>query len=192
MRLRSSNQTFQLWDESAGAMTFSTGVGAKTTAMTIEANQDVSWGGVMVFDTSADKLTVGDGGNADANIQVDATAAGSPWFGLRQSGALKAYWQYVDSGDRAVHASDGTIEFHPNNTLAVTFETDGSVELLGAATVAGGVDKLTNATGVVSVAAAAAPTVGQVLTATSSTVATWQAGGGGGGGPTYPMLLGGM
>jgi hypothetical protein len=43
-----------------------------------------------------------------------------------------------------------------------------------AANVAGGVDKLTNATGVVSVAASAAPSSGQVLTATSSTVATWQ------------------
>lgn len=44
----------------------------------------------------------------------------------------------------------------------------------GAATVTGGVDKLTTATGVVSVAAATAPISGQVLTATSSTVATWQ------------------
>jgi hypothetical protein len=43
-----------------------------------------------------------------------------------------------------------------------------------AANVAGGVDKLTSATGVVSVAAATAPSVGQVLMATSGTVATWQ------------------
>lgn len=43
-----------------------------------------------------------------------------------------------------------------------------------AANIAGGVDKLTSATGVVSVAAATAPTTGQVLTATSGTVATWQ------------------
>ena len=43
-----------------------------------------------------------------------------------------------------------------------------------AANIAGGVDKLTTATGVVSVAAATAPTTGQVLTATSGTVATWQ------------------
>ena len=41
-------------------------------------------------------------------------------------------------------------------------------------TATGGVDKLTSATGVVSVAAATAPSVGQVLTATSGTVATWQ------------------
>ena len=46
---------------------------------------------------------------------------------------------------------------------------------------AGGVDKLTTASGVVSVAASTAPTVGQVLTATSSTVATWQDAGAGGG-----------
>lgn len=43
-----------------------------------------------------------------------------------------------------------------------------------AANIAGGVDKLTSATGVVSVAAATAPTSGQVLMATSGTVATWQ------------------
>jgi hypothetical protein len=43
-----------------------------------------------------------------------------------------------------------------------------------AANIAGGVDKLTSATGVVSVAAATAPTTGQVLMATSGTVATWQ------------------
>ena len=42
------------------------------------------------------------------------------------------------------------------------------------ANIAGGVDKLTSATGVVSVAAATAPTSGQVLMATSGTVATWQ------------------
>jgi hypothetical protein len=38
----------------------------------------------------------------------------------------------------------------------------------------GGVDKLTTATGAVSVSASAAPTVGQGLIATSSTTATWQ------------------
>jgi len=43
-----------------------------------------------------------------------------------------------------------------------------------AANIAGGVDKLTSATGVVSVAAATAPSSGQVLMATSGTVATWQ------------------
>jgi hypothetical protein len=43
-----------------------------------------------------------------------------------------------------------------------------------AANIAGGVDKLTSATGVVSVSAATAPSVGQVLMATSGTVATWQ------------------
>lgn len=57
---------------------------------------------------------------------------------------------------------DGTTGISPS--LAVT----------GALTVTGGVDKLTSATGVVSVAAATAPSVGQVLMATSGTVATWQ------------------
>lgn len=41
-------------------------------------------------------------------------------------------------------------------------------------TAGGGVDKLTTASGVVSVAAATAPTTGQLLVATSATTATWQ------------------
>ena len=53
-------------------------------------------------------------------------------------------------------------------------DASGNVTLTGALTVTGGVDKLTSATGVVSVAAATAPSVGQVLMATSATVATWQ------------------
>ena len=49
-----------------------------------------------------------------------------------------------------------------------------TVLITGALTVTGGVDALTSATTTVSVAAATAPTSGQVLTATSSTTATWQ------------------
>lgn len=47
--------------------------------------------------------------------------------------------------------------------------------LAGTLTATGGIDKLTTASGAVSVAAATAPSVGYVLTATSATVATWQA-----------------
>ena len=46
----------------------------------------------------------------------------------------------------------------------------------------GNTDALNSATTVVDVSAATAPTVGQVLTATGSTAATWQDAGGGGGG----------
>ena len=50
----------------------------------------------------------------------------------------------------------------------------------GIATFVGGVDKLTTASSAVSVAAALAPTTGQVLTATNGTTAVWQTPSGGG------------
>ena len=56
-----------------------------------------------------------------------------------------------------------------SNTLAA-----GNTTITGAITTTGGVDKLTTATGAVSVAASAAPSNGAVLTATGSTTATWQ------------------
>jgi hypothetical protein len=60
--------------------------------------------------------------------------------------------------------------------LAITsVGTLSSLTVTGAVTATGGVDKLTTATGSVSVAAATAPTTGQILTATSATTATWQA-----------------
>lgn len=58
-----------------------------------------------------------------------------------------------------------------NGTVGATTPSTGAFTTV---TATGGVDKLTSATGVVSVAAATAPSVGQVLTATSGTVATWQ------------------
>jgi len=57
----------------------------------------------------------------------------------------------------------------------LTLKADGNLYFTGKILATEGVDKLTTASGVVSVAAAIAPTVGQVLTATSATVATWQA-----------------
>ena len=50
----------------------------------------------------------------------------------------------------------------------------GNTTITGVITATGGVDKLTTATGAVSVAASAAPSSGAVLTATGSTTATWQ------------------
>jgi hypothetical protein len=65
----------------------------------------------------------------------------------------------------------GTASININGTVGATTPSTGAFTTV---TATGGVDKLTNATGVVSVAASAAPSTGQVLTATSSTVATWQ------------------
>jgi hypothetical protein len=58
-----------------------------------------------------------------------------------------------------------------NGTVGATTPATGAFTTV---TATGGVDKLTTASGVVSVAASSAPTAGQVLTATSGTVATWQ------------------
>jgi hypothetical protein len=66
--------------------------------------------------------------------------------------------------------SGANFSITPANILAY-----GSSPVAGTTgTFTGGVDKLTTATGVVSVAASTAPTTGQVLTATSGTAATWQ------------------
>jgi len=65
----------------------------------------------------------------------------------------------------------GTASININGTVGATTASTGAFTTV---TATGGVDKLTNATGVVSVAASAAPSTGQVLTATSGSVATWQ------------------
>jgi len=57
---------------------------------------------------------------------------------------------------------------------ANTVTINGDFDVVGTIEATGGVDALTSATTVVSVAAATAPTANQVLTATSSTLATWQ------------------
>lgn len=68
---------------------------------------------------------------------------------------------------------------HTTDTAATSFKTltatSTGIQINGTVTTTGGVDKLKTASGAVSVAAATAPTTGQVLTATSATTATWQA-----------------
>ena len=59
-------------------------------------------------------------------------------------------------------------------TRALLLDSSQNGIFAAAVTAVGGVDKLTTATGAVSVAAATAPSVNQVLQATSATVATWQ------------------
>ncbi len=76
-------------------------------------------------------------------------------------------------------SNDRVFSIHTTNSSATPFKTltadHTGIQIIGAVTTTGGVDKLTTASGAVSVAAATAPTTGQVLTATSATTATWQA-----------------
>ena len=81
-------------------------------------------------------------------------------------------------------ASDHTHALPAFGTTAGTFAQGNDSRLSDDRTASG----LRTASGIVVVSAAAAPAVGQVLTATSSTTATWQ-GGGSGGLFTFPVSL---
>ena len=72
----------------------------------------------------------------------------------------------------------GHLAWHRGN-MGSGVITAADINLDGALTATGGVDSLTTATTAVSVSASTAPTNGQVLTATSSTTATWQDSSGG-------------
>lgn len=52
MSFASSNQTWMDWDESAGELTISTGVGTKTTALTIDSSQHATFAEKVIFDAS--------------------------------------------------------------------------------------------------------------------------------------------
>lgn len=82
-------------------------------------------------------------------------------------------WNFFASGT-ANNAFNGKVRVGGITVPSATLDVTGTIASTGAITATGGVDKLTTASGVVSVAAATAPTTGQVLMATSATTATWQ------------------
>jgi len=153
--------------EMTGALTFS------TTSLIVPANKKM----YFIFN------------NTSGGFAVTVKVSG-------QTGVL------VPNGKKVILTSNGTDIVEAANQVVGAFgvggtatmaaiNASGTVAMAGAATVgttlavtgtstmatinaSGGVDKLTTATGVVSVSAATAPSVGQVLKATSSTVATWQ------------------
>ena len=99
------------------------------------------------------------------------------------------WFQYAVAGDEVemVHlvGADGGVQASDLATAAQGALADSSLQnttdtftgvltLTGTLAVSGGVDKLTSATTAVDVSAAAAPTVGQILTAVNGTLATWQ------------------
>jgi hypothetical protein len=100
--------------------------------------------------------TAGPAGGSNTQVQFNSSGA--------LSGSSSLTW---DGTTLAATKFSGAL----NGTVGATTPSTGAFTTV---TATGGVDKLTNATGVVSVAASAAPSSGQVLTATSSTVATWQ------------------
>lgn len=82
-------------------------------------------------------------------------------------------WGFFGAGT-ANNAFNGKVRVGGITVPSATLDVTGTIASTGAITATGGVDKLTTASGVVSVAAATAPSTGQVLMATSATTATWQ------------------
>lgn len=147
--------------------------------------------------------TTGTGGNVILKAGTGSTATGDIRF-LHTDG-LKAVTHDISgiSTDRTITYPDaaGTLQFQPSEGA---FANGDKTKLDGIATGAdvtgsntsASTNALESATTTVNVSSATAPSSGQVLTATSSTAATWQtpAAGGGGGNPygaTYTIGSGG-
>ena len=116
--------------------------------------------------------TIASGCDLYLTLTAQATAVGT-WETDYQGAQLATGKTLVVNNSVTVNGTDGTTMTLPT-TSATIARTDASQTFTGAQSFSGGVDKLTTATGVVSVSAATAPSVGQVLKATSATVATWQ------------------
>jgi len=153
-----------------------TSLGSFSSANLLGALTDETGTGSAVFDTSPTFTT-------SINSGVSFTAFAGATTSLTLGG----------TGATAVVAVPGTLEqstttgaltvaggvYIAKKLTAAGAAATGALTVTGAVTATGGVDKLTSATGVVSVAGATAPTVGQVLMATSGTAATWQTAAGG-------------
>lgn len=76
VQLRSSDNTFLAWDESLGALTISTGVGAKTNALTIDASQIATFAGQIA---------------ANDTVLVDETVGGTGFVGRQENTGVMRY-----------------------------------------------------------------------------------------------------
>jgi len=146
-------------------------VGLAMDAIAPGAYGPVMYNGLLTFDTSAFA--------ASDNVFLSTTAAGA-LQNTRPSGIVN-YVQRMGTilvsgnsttGLMFIHTSPA-VQNQETGTNAATW-TGTNIVLGGTLTATGGVDKLTNATGTVSVAAATAPVAGQILTATGAATATWQ------------------
>ena len=89
--------------------------------------------------------------------------------------ALDVNGDIIDGGSQASDFATAAQGATADSALQDTTDTfTGVLTVTGTANVSGGVDKLRSATTAVDVAAATAPTIGQILTAVSGTVANWQ------------------
>ncbi|MFI3198056.1 MAG: hypothetical protein QX196_07030, partial [Methylococcaceae bacterium] len=146
-------------------------VGLAIDAIAPGAFGPIMYNGLLTFDTSAFA--------ASDNVWVSTTAAGA-LQNTRASGTtnfVQRMGTILVSGTSTtglmfVHCAPA-VQNQETGTNAATW-TGTNISLGGTLVATGGVDKLTNATGTVSVAAATAPTAGQILTATGAATATWQ------------------
>jgi hypothetical protein len=116
--LRSSNNEFFRWDESAGTLTLSTGIGSKTTAITIESTQVVSlkndtalvWGTgtsrpAIIGDTVADTLDFYTSGSSALTLDSSQNATFS---GVLDVSAAIPEVKLTDVGGNCYHNITGT------------------------------------------------------------------------------------
>lgn len=125
--------------QSANITFYAAGSAAGNVGLQIDGSQDVS--------IPNGNLTVGDGSDTSTNIQIDASATGSPYLQFEQAGTAKAFLQYQDSGDILAINSDGEVRILPNNVASAIFDTSGDLTLAGDLTLsAGNIDLTTTAT----------------------------------------------
>lgn len=146
-------------------------VGLAIDAIAPGAFGPIMYNGLLTFDTSAfassDKVWVS---TTAAGALQNTRASGTTNFVQRMGTILVS--GNSTTGLMFVHCAPA-VQNQETGTNAATW-TGTNISLGGTLVATGGVDKLTNATGTVSVAAATAPTAGQILTATGAATATWQ------------------
>jgi hypothetical protein len=104
------------WDESAGDWTFFSGTGTPTEGLNLDLNQN---------------LTVGNGTQPAPEVRINGAATADPALELQQDGAVKAYFQYQDSGDITRIDGDGQVIIASANTAAITIDTSQNITTAG-------------------------------------------------------------
>jgi len=131
-RLRAGVNTVIDWDEDIGELDIFSGVGSKTVAINVAANQDVTLnGGSFFFDVSAEVMTIGSGAVIGPSLIVNSSATGNPSLQFHQDGSLKAFWQFLDAGEIYRLNADGPIELRGFNTPGLSVGAAGEVGISG-------------------------------------------------------------